>query len=828
MMMRRSGFKWLVVPTVMVLVMLGLSALPASATTPGWIDLSYGVSGVANLPSPNQFGTTVVDGTGRAVTVSSSNTNGNGDIVTRLTVNGALDSSFGSDGSFVLPAATFYEQPVIGPSGNIYIAGSDAVPGKSSTQIIVTELTSSGALDTNFGTGGTATIAVTALSAPVFTTSDIAVRNDGDVLVALGTASTVHTGYLLALTPTGGLDPAFGPVSTPGWLAYPAGLFPYALTAAVTGNSVGLVVANVVNPAFAFQTYSSTGALGLSKPFAASVDPDALSSDADGTWLVTGAVGSSVFLGNISTTGVINLITGPSEDCDPAGGQIAVSSSAIYVIAFDTSSASDCFSPAIVLRFAAGALDSSFGSDGEVVVDLLSTFGVFGPDGGGIQPDGNLLVGIDGSSDAPSFNTDNAAVVRINTQVAAPAVQAFVQGASDTVFSAEQVASNPAGSFIGTPSPVVDVSGTTDVFLQGANDDLFISQRLVSGWSAPLDITATVSGGPGLGSSPQAVLDGKVLHVFALASGSGDVVDYHNDGPGGSWLSTDVTATDPGAPAMSPSFSALDLGGTLHVYGTSAAGDLVEIDNDNIDSHEWNFYDLKSDAGGGVPTSGAPGPVLINGVPHVYVRGTGTDDLIEFVADHLGGRIWNAYDQTLGTAGAPMLSGNPIPALIGTTPHVYVDDADNGDLVEFVADHLFGNIWNSYDQTVDSDAPQLTGNPSVALVDGAPYGLSGPIPEVFENAFGALAIVVADHELGDIWNSYDVSEQSGGSAVTGDPSVVVNNSLVEVLSLTSNQQLAADSRLQTQRSSTGLLSHALASKAARLGPFGDAHRALAH
>lgn len=802
-MTRRYGLRWFALPVVAMVVSLGLSGSPASATTAGWVDLSYGVSGLASLPATTLFGTTVVDPTGRAVVLGAGNDGGSADRLTRLTVSGAIDPSFATGGAIVLPTATIYTQVVIDASGAIYLLGGEAAPGTDSLQIIVTKLTSAGALDTNFGVGGTSNQSVATFSSPGYTNSSLAVRNDGDVVITLHTKDATHTGFVLALTPTGAVDTAFGTATTPGWLAFPAGDIPYAVTASASGNSVGVLVGNIQNtvPKFFFQTYSSVGLVGISVSFATSQVPFALAAAADGTFFVTGSLEDTAFLGHIAASGAISVVQGPPEDCSPAGGQIAVSGSQVYVIAYRADSSTNCEpSPAFVLRFTAGVLDLGFGSGGQVIISDMSALTTFGPNGGGLQPDGHLLVGINGSTD-PALQTGAAAVIRLNTVLAAPAVEAFVQGANDTFFSAEHVADNP-NSFTGTPSPVVDAGNFTDVFLLGTDGHLFVSRRLPPGWTAPVDVTAALPGAPSLKSPPKAVLDGTILHVFALAASTDHLVDYHNDGPGGTWMTTDVTSSDPGAPAIGPSLSAVRLSGTLHVYGTTIAGNLVEIDNDNQAGHQWNFYDETSSAGGGVATAGAPGALLINAIPHVYTRASGSNDLVEFVADHVGGRIWNAYDQTQSAPGSPTLSGNPIPTLIGAIPHVYVDDARNGDLVEFVADHLAGRIWNSYDQTTGSGAPPLVGNPSVVLVDGAIYGQPGiQVPEVFENASGVLAVVAADHQDGSIWNAYNVTSLSGGSGVTGDPSVVLNGAFVEVLSLTTGQgAIAVSANQQAHRS----------------------------
>ena len=60
-MTRRFGCRWLALPTVLLVATLGLTATPAAATTPAWVDITYGVSGVGDLPAPNLFGATTVD-----------------------------------------------------------------------------------------------------------------------------------------------------------------------------------------------------------------------------------------------------------------------------------------------------------------------------------------------------------------------------------------------------------------------------------------------------------------------------------------------------------------------------------------------------------------------------------------------------------------------------------------------------------------------------------------------------------------------------------------------------------------------------------------------
>jgi hypothetical protein len=49
--------------------------------------------------------------------------------------------------------------------------------------------------------------------------------------------------------------------------------------------------------------------------------------------------------------------------------------------------------------------------------------------------------------------------------------------------------------------------------------------------------------------------------------------------------------------------------------------------------------------------------VTLDGVVHVYARSAGME-LVEFVPDGLGGRLWNAYNHTTGETGQT-IAGDP-------------------------------------------------------------------------------------------------------------------------------------------------------------------------
>ncbi len=521
-----------------------------------------------------------------------------------------------------------------------------------------------------------------------------------------------------------------------------------------------------------------------------------MSEAADGTYFVTGSSGQSVFLARIlsdghfdSNFGTGGVLVGPTDTCKPAGAVLLLNGANVYVLAIETDTSSACGpSPALVLRFKSGALDTTFGTAGVVRIDAVGPMRVTGPNGGGVQLDGQVLVGLNGAA-AP--RSASAAVTRVNASPAGPTIEAFTQLVDDSHFGAATVAPNPAATYVG-PIGAVVAGTTTHVYAQGGNHHLFEFTPIGSTWSAPTDLTAATSGAPTIFSAPKAVYDGTTIDVFALGS-AGDLIEYRNNGAMGAWTATDVnTAAGASAPHVTAALDPHSISGAVHLYAATTAGDLVEVDNDNANGHAWNFYDITTSAGGGVTIASGPAAILIGGTPHVYTRAASNNHLVEFIADHAAGRVWNAYDTTLQAPSGPPIGGTPIPTIIvnsgSSIPHVYVTSAatgaTNGDLVEYVADHLSGNTWNAYDQTTGSGAPKPVGNPSVVLIDGAPYGIGIQIPEVWETSLtGELTNVVADHQAGKVWNVYSATLLSGGPLVAGDPTPIVNGTTVQVFAL---------------------------------------------
>ena len=188
----------------------------------------------------------------------------------------------------------------------------------------------------------------------------------------------------------------------------------------------------------------------------------------------------------------------------------------------------------------------------------------------------------------------------------------------------------------------------------------------------------------------------------------------------------------------------------------------------------WNEYDI-SEAADGPTISAPPKAILINGQVHIYVE-NGNGDLVEYISDGAGGRLWNAYDQSEYTDG-PTIESSPDPVTIGSIIYVLARSTE-GDLVEFASNGANGRVWNAYDLTDASDGPTVASGASVVL--------SGDFLQVFvESGIGQLQEFVNDDLGGRLWNSYDLTTTASGPDVASQPSALyVGGSLhVEVQGL---------------------------------------------
>lgn len=256
----------------------------------------------------------------------------------RYTASGALDTSFGGNGTgkaILHNAGTAYSMAL--QSGEFVLAGT-VVLGSDLSDFTAARFTSGGVLDTNFGTAGIITADMIDNTAQA---TSLAIQPNGAIVVAGEAYNTLNNICALArYNPDGSLDASFG---ANGKVTTSLAPIPNAVQVQKDGRIVGAGQLN----GFALVRYNPDGSLD-------------------------GSFGS----GGISTNGPSGLPYGMVLQPD---GKI--------VIAGKTSGATPAFELA---RYGTnGALDTSFGGAGSVITPI--GFGYSAAQGVALQSDGKIV-----------------------------------------------------------------------------------------------------------------------------------------------------------------------------------------------------------------------------------------------------------------------------------------------------------------------------------------------------------------------------------------------------------------------------------------------------
>ena len=433
-------------------------------TNAGVLDASFGSSGVVTTP----IGT---DAVGRSVALQSDGkivvagrcVSGGGSLfaLTRYTSTGALDTSFGSGGAVITAIGNdaYGYSVAVQSDGKIIVAGYSY--NGSSDVFALARYTSTGALDASFGTGGK----VTTLIGSGSDAYAMAVQSDGKIVVVgyseVGSDDVIS---LVRYTSAGALDTSFG---SGGKVTTAVGSYAYGYAVAVQSDG-RIVVAgysyNGSNYDFVLVRYTTAGALDAS----------------------------------FGSGGVVTTDFAISDD---SGQSVAIQSDGKIVVAgyTDNGSAGEF---ALARYTNSGTLDASFGTGGK----LTTPIGTYDTGSSvALQSDGKIVVaGISYNGPDRDF-----AVVRYLGDVIAQG-PTVVTGA----------ASNPGATtstLNGTANP--NGSATTAWFEYGtttAYGQITAAQSLGSGTSA-LPVTASLTG-----------LTAGTLYHFRIAA-QGAETSYGND-----------------------------------------------------------------------------------------------------------------------------------------------------------------------------------------------------------------------------------------------------------------------------------------------------------
>ena len=196
---------------------------------------------------------------------------------------------------------------------------------------------------------------------------------------------------------------------------------------------------------------------------------------------------------------------------------------------------------------------------------------------------------------------------------------------------------------------------------------------------------------------------------------------------------------------------------------TGAVMPLQEFSNDGANGRLWNAND-QTDAAFGSTISGRTAPLLYGSAEQVFVR-SATGDLVQYANDSAGGRPWNAYDLTTA-AGGPQIAGDPSAVVVNEAAVYVFARMSSGDLVEFTNDGTGSHLWNTIDISADSGGMAIQGDESVLVV--------GSALDVFgQGANGNLVEFSGTGTGGRSWSESDLSRASAGPALSGSPGAVL-------------------------------------------------------
>jgi uncharacterized delta-60 repeat protein len=191
----------------------GMSIAVVRYNSDGSLDTTFGTGGIALAPGSEGYAVAIEAG-GQIVVAGSNESYIPSDpftipastlTVARFTPNGLLDSSFGNGGIARVPSVGNFaaEAVAIDGSNNIVLAGGPWITGGSASLV---RLTSTGALDTTFGTGGSGVVPVSSNSRAART---LAITPDGYIVTAVINPST-QTDSVYRFTSAGAIDTTFG------------------------------------------------------------------------------------------------------------------------------------------------------------------------------------------------------------------------------------------------------------------------------------------------------------------------------------------------------------------------------------------------------------------------------------------------------------------------------------------------------------------------------------------------------------------------------------------------------------------------------------------
>jgi uncharacterized delta-60 repeat protein len=387
---------------------------------------------------------------------------------------GDLDPAYGTGGKTTVDFGgdDLVEASVLQSDGSLVTVG-DTAPGTGGDDMAVSRLTPSGAPDPAFGSGGKATIDFTGGDDKALA---VALQPDGKIIVAGQTTGGLggEQFAVARLTSVGALDPTFG---SGGETTVDFGGSQEGATGALVTPSGQIILTGFANPGatgldFAAARLNANGSLDTTfgsagkttVDFGGDDDGEAATLTPDGHILIAGSTtasgGGDVAVTQLNPDGSLDTTFGTrgTATVDFGGSDLASSilrdSAGRIVVAGQTSAGTGGGDFAVARLTAAGALDPSFGTAGKTLVDFSGIDRAFAA---ALAPDGGVVV-VGGS------NITGAGTYAVARLTAAGALDsAFASGGKATVdFGDGQ--GDVARAVVLQPDGKIVVSGTEGNF----------------------------------------------------------------------------------------------------------------------------------------------------------------------------------------------------------------------------------------------------------------------------------------------------------------------------------------------------------------------------
>ena len=362
----------------------------------GSLDPTFGTNGIFTATTVRLFAAAVAIQTdGKIVVAGGAVANNNfADTLIRLNPNGTLDTTFGSGGIVTIEPAGGFFALVIQPNGEIVAAGEG--PTVNNAIVQVARFKTNGSLDPSFGSGGITTTGAIPFT-PFNATGALALQPNGEILVAAS-----NPGVMARFTTSGQLDTTFGTGGVANLtnggpsLAETAGPCPTRIAVQTSGTI--LVAAGVHSPtpgalAGIISRYNSNGSLdttfGAGGQVASVASASALLLQSNGKIVVAGTLTSKIAVPpaiNDVGFGIVRYSANGAIDSTFGTGGVAVADfgatfplSGAFALAIQSNgdlvaggaagaqpTGGNTSSFGLARFTSAGVLDTTFGTGGEV------------------------------------------------------------------------------------------------------------------------------------------------------------------------------------------------------------------------------------------------------------------------------------------------------------------------------------------------------------------------------------------------------------------------------------------------------------------------------